>query len=380
MNVGIIGVGKLGLAYALVFEQLGHNVVASSYKQDYVDQLLKKQIDSPEPGIEESLKKSNIDFTIDNHHVINLCDIIYVMVATPSTPEGDYDVSAVDLVVQDFINHQGPVAGKILIVGSTVNPGNCQKIQELLNPFGVNVVYCPTFAAQGTVMRNIRDPKSLLLGTNNVEVAEQCRKLFIEVCGEDTPVHIVEPTTAEILKLAGNCKATLEISFFNMISQIVINAGLKHNLDQVDRYLNLVKTKQQWGHGFGFGGPCFPRDNRSMVHYANKLGIDFRLGNTIDEFNQQHVKFLTNYFLQDNINDLPYYFEYITYKPGVNILEESHQLKVCKKLLEAGKQVYVENTKFLLPFIIDELSAQYPNIEFVTLAEKNIPVYNVTAY
>ena len=67
MNIGLIGVGRLGLAYALLFEKAGFNVIASSYKKDYVDALTLKQTDSIEPGIAELLQESkNIKFTTDN--------------------------------------------------------------------------------------------------------------------------------------------------------------------------------------------------------------------------------------------------------------------------------------------------------------------------
>ena len=180
----------------------------------------------------------------------------------------------------------------------------------------------------------------------------------------------MHPTTAEILKMAGNCRATMEISFFNMIGQFLINAGLKHDIEVANKYLNLIKITQRWQFGYGYGGPCYPRDNRSFVRYAKKLGLEYPLGELIDTFNESHVDFLVQHFVNDNVNNLPYYFEYVSYKKGVGIFEESHQLKVCKKLLTKNYKVYIEPTVFLLPFIVDELKKEFGNnIEFVSKAE-----------
>jgi len=379
MNIGIIGVGRLGLCYALVLEQKGFNVIASSYKQDYIDQLKVRQTDSVEPGVADLVSQTQIDFTIDNHHVIANCDILYVMVATPSTDTGNYNISAVEQVVEDFLNHSGSVKGKILVVGSTVNPGNCEHLQKKLNARGVDIVYCPTFAAQGSVLRDITNPHSLLLGTEDTTVANKCFDVFVNVVGKDTPVYQVHPTTAEILKLGGNCRATVEISYFNMMGQILINSGRDKDLATASTYLNFVKALHRWSPGYGYGGPCYPRDNRAFVHYAKGLGMDFALGQVIDQFNNSHVDFLLDYFIKDNDKKMPYYFEYLSYKQGVNIFEESQQLTVCKRLLEFGHTVYVEPSVYLLAKIKDDLVLQYPNVHFKSLADlknQGINIYN----
>jgi UDPglucose 6-dehydrogenase len=382
MNVGVIGVGKLGLAYALLFEQKGLNVVASSYKEDYVSALQARQTDQNEPGIKELLTQAkNIEFTLDNHRVIEQCDLLYVLVATPSTKDGDYDTSAVYDVVNDIRSHKGDVKDKILIVGSTCNPGTCIDIQHQLDDLGVHVVYCPTFAMQGAVISSILTSHTLSIGTKNDLAAEQCKKLFANLVEANTPMYQMHPTTAEILKLAGNCRATMEISFFNMIGQFLINAGMEHDLPTANKYLNFVKKSQFWQFGFGFGGPCYPRDNRSFVHYAKTQGMDFPLGQLVDEFNESHVAFLENYFVKQNTNNLPYYFEYVSYKKGVNIFEESHQLKICKKLLANNAKVYIEPSVFLLPFIVDELKKEFgSNVEFVSkedLTKQGINCYDI---
>jgi nucleotide sugar dehydrogenase len=366
----------------LLFEQKGLNVVASSYKEDYVSALQARQTDQNEPGIKELLTQAkNIEFTLDNHRVIEQCDLLYVLVATPSTKDGDYDTSAVYDVVNDIRSHKGDVKDKILIVGSTCNPGTCIDIQHQLDDLGVHVVYCPTFAMQGAVISSILTSHTLSIGTKNDLAAEQCKKLFANLVEANTPMYQMHPTTAEILKLAGNCRATMEISFFNMIGQFLINAGMEHDLPTANKYLNFVKKSQFWQFGFGFGGPCYPRDNRSFVHYAKTQGMDFPLGQLVDEFNESHVAFLENYFVKQNTNNLPYYFEYVSYKKGVNIFEESHQLKICKKLLANNAKVYIEPSVFLLPFIVDELKKEFgSNVEFVSkedLTKQGINCYDI---
>lgn len=383
MNVGIIGVGKLGLVYALSFESHGCNVWASSYKQEYVESLQKKQTNMTEPGVAELLQASkNITFTIDNHQVLDNCDIIYVMVATPSLPDGNYDISAVHEVANDIINHSGPVKDKILIVGSTVNPGDCIELQKKLDHKEVHVVYSPTFAAQGTVHYDIEHPVALLLGTTNDQVANQCQELFLRIIPGDTPIHQLNPTSGEIMKIAANCYATMRISYFNMIGQVLINSGLAHDIDKTNQYLSGVDRRQgNLRFGFGYGGPCYPRDNRSLQHYSDRLGMKYPYAEINDQFNKDHIDFLTNHFLKENNNGLAFYFPYISYKPGVRIFEESHQLAVCQNLLDKGCKVFVEPTKFLDEEIMNDLSTRWGDlVQFVALTDlekNNQPLYKI---
>jgi UDP-glucose 6-dehydrogenase len=91
-------------------------------------------------------------------------------------------------------------------------------------------------------------------------------------------------------------------------------------------------------YGFGFGGPCLPRDNRAFAHAAERVGLKNNIGLTIDAFNDEHSNFLADYLVDRNPNkNRPFYFdEGITYKKGTDILEESQQYKLFKELLSRG--------------------------------------------
>lgn len=371
MNIGILGVGKLGLVYALSFERHGMTVWASSYKQEYVESLQARRTETiTEPGINDLLTQAkNITFTIDNHEVIKNCDIMYVMVATPSLPDGSYDTTAIREVATDILNHSGPVDNKILIIGSTVNPGDCAEFQRIVGARNVHVVYSPTFAAQGTVLHDIENPVALLLGTDDNAVAERCRAVFTNIIPAHTPVHVLASTTGEILKIAANCYGTMRINFFNMVGQILVKSGLEHDMSKANAYLSEVdRRKGNMRFGFGYGGPCYPRDNDAFSNFIKSIGMQYDYAEINDRFNREHVNFLTDYFIRTNTDGVDYYFPYISYKPGVRIFEESHQLAVCRNLLAKGYRVYVEPTEFVDPEIQQQLETEFGNrIQFTGL-------------
>ena len=111
MKIGLIGAGRLGLCLALLIEDAGYDVIASDIRPDYVKDLNEKKYNGSEPDVQEYLEKADkIQFTTDNIRVINECDIIFTLVATPSLEDGSYDVSAVWKVVEDIKKEMNRIA------------------------------------------------------------------------------------------------------------------------------------------------------------------------------------------------------------------------------------------------------------------------------
>ena len=136
MKIGLIGAGRLGLAFALLCEQAGYEVIASDVRKTYIADLKKGVLGTTEPGVHDLLwNAKNIEFTTDNNKVINECDIIFTLVATPSLSTGDYDVSAVERVVKQIA--ESGREGKAFVVGCTTNPGDCERFQDELDSWDV---------------------------------------------------------------------------------------------------------------------------------------------------------------------------------------------------------------------------------------------------
>ncbi len=103
MKIGVIGAGRLGICFALLCEAAGYEVVVSDIREDYVNDLNQRKIETTEPEVENLLKVAkNFRATTSNQQIIRECDLIYTLVPTPSLEDGSYDVSAVWEVVEDF--------------------------------------------------------------------------------------------------------------------------------------------------------------------------------------------------------------------------------------------------------------------------------------
>jgi nucleotide sugar dehydrogenase len=348
MKIGIIGAGRLGLTFALLCEKNGYEVIVSDVREDYVFNLNQKICLTNEPLIQSMLLDSkNFSATTKNIEVIENSDVIFTFVATPSTLDGNYDTTRVFEVVADFYTASSlniPLYEKKFIVGCTTNPGDVEQIQTRLNMFNIQVAYNPEFIAQGEIVKGLEQSDIVLIGTEYTELSNQLIEIYNKI--QTTPVnaYLMSPKAAEITKIGINCFLTTKISYANMMGQIMIKAGIQSEIDMV---LNAIGGDSRVGkkylkYGFGFGGPCLPRDNRALGHFAKNLGMELNLPLTVDNFNKEHANFIKDYFIQKNPDRMvPFVMDYITYKKGTDIIEESQQFQLCVDLLNEGYTLHV---------------------------------------
>lgn len=164
----------------------------------------------------------------------------------------------------------------------------------------------------------------------------------------------------------------MKISFVNQIGQLLYRSGSwkdKETFYEIVRMDDVIGAKAA-NFGFGFGGPCLPRDNRSLVKFAKKVGVDYEIGNVVDELNNQHLKFLHEFYRKQNKENLPYYFSYISYKHGTDLDEPAQQHDLAKLFLQDGIKVYVLESEFLNKKVAQKLKDVFGDLlEFKSEAE-----------
>jgi nucleotide sugar dehydrogenase len=348
MKIGIIGAGRLGLTFALLCEKNGYDVIVSDVREDYVFNLNQKICLTNEPLIQSMLfDVKNFSATTNNIEVIESSDIIFTFVATPSTLDGNYDTTRVFEVVADFYTASSlniPLYDKKFVIGCTTNPGDAEQIQTRLNMFNIQVAYNPEFIAQGEIVKGIEQSDIVLIGTEYTELANELIGIYNKIQTTAVNAYVMSTKAAEITKIGVNCFLTTKISYANMMGEIMIKAGVQ---DEIDMVLSAIGGDSRVGkkylkYGFGFGGPCLPRDNRALGHFANNLGMELNLPMTVDNFNKEHANFIKNYYIQKNSDKtVPFVMDYITYKKGTDIIEESQQFQLCVDLLNEGYTLHV---------------------------------------
>ena len=367
MKIGVIGAGRLGICFALLCEQAGYDVLVSDIREDYVKDLNQKKIQTYEPEVEDLLRVSkNFRATTSNREVIDECDLIYTLVSTPSLDDGSYDVSAVWSVVEDF---KDVTKKKYFVVGCTTNPGDCNLFQKQV-PSNVRVLYNPEFIAQGSIISDLKHADMVLLGVDGdeSEIAKDIKDIYRKIQTSRAIVCTMSTKSAEITKIAINCFLTTKISYANMLGDVLVKAGCG---DEITAVLSSVGCDSRIGKkylnwGLGYGGPCLPRDNRAFAHFAKSVGLEYNLGYVTDGFNNEHAKTMADYWDSANNHNLPFYFEFISYKKGTDIITESQQYRLVLDLLDRGHKVYIQNDRRVTSQVCDYLNETYgDNVRFV---------------
>jgi UDPglucose 6-dehydrogenase len=348
MKIGVIGAGRLGLTFALLCEKKGYNVIVSDVREDYIHNLKQNICFTNEPLIQSMLlETTRFSATTDNIEVIKNSDIIFIFVATPSTLDGDYDTSKVFDVVSDFYSANTldiELYSKKVVIGCTTNPGDVEQIQSRLNMFNIQVAYNPEFIAQGEIVKGLEESDIVLIGTEYTELGNELIEIYKKIQSTMVNAYVMSPKAAELTKIGINCFLTTKISYANMMGDIMVKSGLE---DEINMVLTAIGGDTRVGkkymkYGFGFGGPCLPRDNRALGYYAKNLGMELNLPLTVDNFNKEHANFLKDYYISKNPDkSVPFVMNYITYKKGTDITEESQQFQLCIDLLTEGYSVNV---------------------------------------
>lgn len=339
-KVSVIGIGRLGLSFALLLDSKGYDVLGCDVKDQYVNSLNDKTFTSNEPYINELFAETRMSFTTLTKNALNHSDIIFVFVPTPSKQGGEYDHKYVDQVISKIETYK--CTNKTLVIGCTVMPLYCERIQEKLSALNISVVYNPEFIAQGNIIDGLRTADIILMGGKEIE--ESLFTIYKDIMGKEPIFKTLSWTGAEIAKISINCFLTLKIAYANLIGEIIINTWEEENIEAIMDAIGSDSRigKKYLGYGFPAGGVCLPRDGKALNYHAYKAGIPTDFFHAVDTENKRHSEYLVRYYTNKNRDkDVPFIFSYLSYKQGVDILTDSFQLKVCVDLLRQGYKIDV---------------------------------------
>ena len=348
-NISVIGIGKLGLCFALTLEKQGYIVVGVDVSEEYIRMVNDKTLVSPEMDVVNDLTQSK-NFTATTYIKKGLghSDILFLFVATPSLPNGRYDHTQIDGVVKHLTQYGSPSQTKHIIIGCTTMPGYCDTVQDRLQPYGYIVSYNPEFIAQGSVMRDLANPDIVLIGEESQSAGSEIENIYLSIVQNQPSIHRMNRKEAEITKIALNCFLTTKIAYANMVGDIAKSAGCRPDL-----ILNAVGSDLRIGnknlkYGYGYGGPCFPRDNRAFALYAGDVNINAVISKASDEANQLHLQYQVEEFMKNNDQSKQIVFSGLSYKTGTTIIEESQKLALAVELAGTGYRILIQDDQEVL--------------------------------
>lgn len=345
-RIAIVGIGKIGLCMALNLERAGHDVLGVDKNRDHVDRVNLRTFRTVEPGVEAALATARAFRA--THDLAPVPDFapttIIVAVDTPTTEGAGYDTGRVDTVMRDLFALGHAPSRTDLVLACTTAPGYGDSRAAAAEAFGYALSYSPAFVAQGSILRDQQRPDIVLIGEADAAAGDRLERVFRRMCLNEAPVHRMSRLSAEIAKLATNCFLTMKIAFANAIGDLATSVSA-----EPERVLAAVGGDARIGtgflrYGFGFGGPCLPRDNRALNFFAKQHACELLQGEATDEMNRRHLAFQVSQHLRAP-EDAPIHFHSVAYKPGTEILDESQPLALAAELARTGRRVVIHGTE-----------------------------------
>ena len=337
-EIAIVGTGYVGLTAGACLAHLGHRVVCYDIDEAKIDKLSKGEIPIVEQGIEilvkEGLEKKRLSFVTDPQKAISESEVVFLCVQTPQQADGTTDISMVNLAVSQIVKFLPP--NSVLVNKSTVPVGSAQKVFEKLQRPDVEVVSNPEFLREGSAVDDFLNPERIIIGSENQAAAQKVAEIYKKI---EAPILITDPISAETIKYSANAFLVTKLSFINSIAAVCEGVGA--NIDAVIEgisYDSRIGDKYMKP-GPGWGGSCFPKDTKSLIHMAGKAGYDFRFLDTAVTVNEEQFDRVANKIrdaVGGELKGKTVAVWGLTFKAGTDDLRDSPSIAVINRLLPEG--------------------------------------------
>ncbi|RON09950.1 UDP-glucose 6-dehydrogenase [Pseudomonas brassicacearum] len=352
MKISVIGSGYVGLVQATVLAEVGHDVVCMDVDQNKIKMLQKGHVTIFEPGLEsmvkENLESGRLHFTSDEKMAIEHGQVLFIAVGTPSDEDGSADLKYVLSVGDAVARHR--VEPLILVEKSTVPVGTGDTlrahIEEVLKKAGrtleFDIVSNPEFLKEGSAVSDCRRPDRIVIGCEREEVREVMRDLYAPFNRNHDRIMFMDLRSAELTKYAANCMLATKISFINQIAELAEHLGA-----DIEAVRMGIGADQRIGYHFiypgcGYGGSCFPKDMRALIHSAQEANCSSDLLQAVEAINQRQKHKLferINAFYKGELKGKTFALWGLAFKPNTDDMRDAPSRVLMEALWAAGAHV-----------------------------------------
>jgi len=352
MKITVFGTGYVGLVQGAVLAEVGHDVLCVDVDAAKVEGLKAGRIPIYEPGLEDIVKKNHADgrlnFTTDAGAGVAHGRIQFIAVGTPPDEDGSADMKYVMAVASTIAAHM--VESKVVVTKSTVPVGTADQVRATLvaglaargSALGFDVVSNPEFLKEGAAVADCLRPDRIVIGTSSAETEELLRDVYAPFNRNHDKIIIMDVRSAELTKYAANCMLATKISFMNEI------AGLAERLGaDVEMVRQGIGSDPRIGYQFiypgaGYGGSCFPKDVKALIHTARGAGFEPTILQAVEDRNdaQKTVIFgkIRDHF-GGTLAGRTFALWGLSFKPNTDDMREAAARVLIEALWAAGARV-----------------------------------------
>jgi UDPglucose 6-dehydrogenase len=370
MNVCMIGTGYVGLVSGACFAEFGVQVVCADNDAAKVAALQGGTIPIYEPGleglVERNVREGRLSFTTDTEAAIKSSLVLFIAVSTPSRVDGSTDLTTVEAVAREIGRSMDGY--KVVVTKSTVPVGTSEKvkgwIEEELAAAGRKVRFSiasnPEFLREGAAIGDFMRPDRVVIGTEDVEATAILNDLYRPLYLIEAPVLMTDIPTAELTKYAANAFLATKISFINEIANLCEKVGA--DVHSIARGIGLDRRiGSKFLHaGPGFGGSCFPKDTRSIAHFAREVGQELEIIESVIRVNERQRDRMIEKILaalDGEIDGRTIGVLGLSFKPETDDMRDAPSLDIIRGLEKRGARIRAYD-----PHAMREASKFLPNL------------------
>ena len=353
MNIAIVGTGYVGLVSGTCFAEMGAHVTCVDVDTQKIQKLKDGIMPIYEPGLEELVKRNvdygRLQFTTDLTEVLDDVEVVFSAVGTPPDEDGSADLKYVLAVAKQFGQNINKYT--ILVTKSTVPVGTAKKvksaIQAELDKRGVDIPFDvasnPEFLKEGAAIKDFMSPDRVVVGTESEKAKEVMTRLYKPFLINNFRVIFMDIPSAEMTKYAANAMLATRISFMNDIANLCERVGA--NVDAVRKGIGTdarIGTKFLYA-GCGYGGSCFPKDVKALVHTGLENGYHMEVIEAVERVNEKQKSIVYDKIvkMEGPVKGKTVAIMGLSFKPETDDMREAPALVVIEKLLADGAKVRV---------------------------------------
>ena len=369
MNIAIVGTGYVGLVTGTCFSEMGVDVTCVDINEAKIKALQGGVMPIYEPGLESLVLKNveagSLHFTTDLTACLDNVSIVFSAVGTPPDEDGSADLR----YVLDVARTVGRSINKytLLVTKSTVPVGTAQKvkavIQEELDKRGVaipfDVASNPEFLKEGAAIKDFMAPDRVVVGIESDHARKLMERLYRPFVLNGYPILFMDIPSAEMTKYAANAMLATRISFMNDIANLCERVGADVECVRKGIGSDTRIGKHFLYAGCGYGGSCFPKDVKALLHTGKENGYTMRVIEAVEEVNETQKSIVferVNKLFNNELKGKIVAIWGLAFKPDTDDMREAPALVVIDKLIKAGAIVKVYD-----PIAMDECKRRIGN-------------------
>lgn len=346
MNIAVLGTGYVGLVAGVCFADAGHDVICVDSVESKIKTLLEGDVPFFEPGLDElfKLNRKRMNFTTSIAEAVKVAQVVFIAVGTPELPDGSADMDPTFRVLGEVC--KAATEPKVVVLKSTVPIGTSRKVVSFVREnckHEIDVINNPEFLRQGAAIEDFLKPDRVVIGCQSERGRQLMQELYEPFVSRSggKPILFMDNTSAEMTKYAANSFLALKISFINELA--LLSDKLGADIDSVragftsDSRINPAFFNP----GIGYGGSCFPKDVRALIHAGKQVDLDLKLLKAADDVNERQKTILTQRLVEHvgSLKGKTVAIWGLAFKPRTDDVRRAPSLKIIEELFLNGAKV-----------------------------------------